>query len=82
MREMFESPQVSENLHKWFDLIFGYKQKGEAAAEEKNLYPAITYEDGIDITKPENIENKNSLLAQLYNYGQCPTQLFTEPHVK
>ena len=82
MRELFESDNVVENIHKWYDLIFGYKQRGEAAVEAKNLYPSITYEDGIDLNKPENQEIKSSLLVQAYNYGQCPTQLFSEPHVK
>lgn len=82
MREFFESENVAENIHKWFDLIFGYKQKGDAAVEAWNLYPSITYEDGIDINKPENQEMKSPLLIQAYNYGQWATQLFTEPHIK
>lgn len=82
MREFFESDNVVENIHKWFDLVFGYKQRGEPAVEARNLYPSITYEDGIDINKPENQQMKDPLLIQAYNYGQCATQLFTEPHIK
>lgn len=82
MKEMFESTDVSENIHKWIDLIFGYKQRGQAAIEACNLYPSITYEDGIDLNKPDNIEMKDSLISQAYNYGQCPTQLLNEPHSK
>lgn len=69
-RELFESDNVSEGLHAWIDLVFGYKQKGEPAIEAINLYPSITYEDGIDITKPENQSIKGSLIVQAYNYGQ------------
>ena len=31
-----ESEYVSQNIHHWIDLIFGYKQRGEEAEKAHN----------------------------------------------
>jgi hypothetical protein len=37
-REALESKYVSDNIHQWIDLIFGYLQKGKKALKANNLF--------------------------------------------
>jgi len=82
-REALESPIVSENLHKWIDLIFGVKQYGEEAKKAVNVFFHVTYERNIKrlfengaISDP----NFSGILDQIAHYGQTPSQIFTTAH--
>ena len=45
---------MSQNLHHWIDLIFGYKQRGEPAKEAFNVFFYLTYEGMVDIDAIED----------------------------
>ena len=48
-RDALESEYVSQNLHHWVDLIFGYKQRGEESIKAYNVFYYLTYEGAVDI---------------------------------
>eukprot|EP01087_Luapelamoeba_hula_P015623 TRINITY_DN4695_c0_g1_i1.p1 TRINITY_DN4695_c0_g1~~TRINITY_DN4695_c0_g1_i1.p1 ORF type:complete len:1272 (-),score=238.23 TRINITY_DN4695_c0_g1_i1:14-3829(-) len=79
-RAALESDYVSAHLHEWIDLVFGYKQQGEAAADALNVFYHLTYEGSVDIDNIRDKTVREAALSQINNYGQTPKQLFTKPH--
>ena len=65
MREALESDFVSENLHKWIDLIFGCKQRGDEALKADNLFYYLCYEGAIDLESIQNYSERKSLEIQI-----------------
>lgn len=87
---------MSEHLHEWIDLIFGYKQQGQEALKANNcIYPdlfllyniysllvfhPLTYEGAINLEKIADPVEKEAIFVQINEFGQTPKQLFNSPH--
>ena len=80
LREALESDYASSRIHFWIDLVFGCKQRGEAAVQADNLFNYITYEGAVDMETINDPIKQSSLKVQIMEFGQTPTQLLTLPH--
>ncbi|XP_078427501.1 WD-40 repeat family protein / beige-like protein [Wolffia australiana] len=81
-RMALESEHVSEHLHEWIDLIFGFKQRGKEAIVANNVFFYITYEGTIDVDKISDPIQRHATQDQIAYFGQTPSQLLTVPHLK
>ncbi|KAM4601359.1 neurobeachin-like protein 2 isoform 2-T2 [Polymixia lowei] len=79
-RKALESDHVSNHLHEWIDLIFGYKQRGEEAVEALNVFYYCTYEGAVDLDAIANETERKALEGIISNFGQTPCQLLKEAH--
>ncbi|KAK3270029.1 hypothetical protein CYMTET_21557 [Cymbomonas tetramitiformis] len=79
-RAALESDYVSSHLHHWLDLIFGYKQRGDAADKADNIFHPLTYEGAVDINSIQDPGERAGLEMQINEFGQTPRQLFHKPH--
>ena len=77
-KKILESKQVSKNIQKWIDLIFGYKSRGKEAELSNNLFTESSYQENININ---NVENKESYL-RLVEFGLIPTQIINKEFSK
>ena len=80
-RLALESEHVSNNLHHWIDLIFGFKQRGPAALDAHNVFHYLSYEGSVDIDKITDDLERKAIEGHIQNFGQTPSQLITkQPH--
>ncbi|EAN79688.1 neurobeachin/beige protein, putative [Trypanosoma brucei brucei TREU927] len=80
LRRALEGCYVSENLHSWIDLIFGFRQRGKEAVAALNTFHPLTYEGSVNLPNISDDVLRSSHETQIDCFGQTPLQLFSQPH--
>ena len=79
-RRALESDYVSENLHRWIDLVFGFQQRGAEAEAAHNVFHHLSYEGSVDLDKIPDEIDRQAAESHIQNFGQTPSQLCIDPH--
>ena len=74
-RKLLECKEISEKINEWLNIIFGSKQKGNAAKKIGNLFLNYSYEDFKDEYHKSKKEDKK-VLRKMYELGVVPNQIF------
>jgi factor associated with neutral sphingomyelinase activation len=79
-RKALESDICTRMLPRWLDLIFGYKSRGEGAAEANNIFHHNAYLGPIDLAGMQTEEERFQAELQATEFGIVPDKIFQKAH--